>query len=75
VPDALDTAAANAGRVIVITPMLTPGGEHAEVEIPGEVDQARRRHPEVSFAYAWPYAMEDVARFLATRMDEYINRG
>ena len=51
----------------MITPMLTPGGEHSEVEIPAQVDEARVRHPGVEFAYAWPYAMSDVAAFLARR--------
>jgi sirohydrochlorin cobaltochelatase len=69
VPEALDKAVATgANRVIVITPMLTPGGEHAEVEIPAQVDEARGRHPGVEFVYAWPYAMADVAAFLAQRI-------
>ncbi len=68
VPAALDRAAAGAERVVVITPMLTPGGEHAEVEIPAQVQDARTRHPGVEFVYAWPYAMADVAAFLARRI-------
>ena len=68
-PDALDAAAAGgATRVVVITPMLTPGGEHSEVEIPAHVADAQARHPAVEFAYAWPYAMADVAAFLAQRI-------
>lgn len=69
VPAALDRAAAtDAERIVVITPMLTPGGEHAEVEIPAQVEDARGRHPDVQFVYAWPYAMADVAAFLAQRI-------
>jgi sirohydrochlorin cobaltochelatase len=68
VPAALDRAAEGAARVMVITPMLTPGGEHAEVEIPQQVEEARRRHPGVEFAYVWPYEMADVAAFLAERI-------
>jgi sirohydrochlorin cobaltochelatase len=69
VPTALDEAAAiGAERVVVITPMLTPGGEHSEVEIPAQVEAARARHPGVAFVYAWPYAMADVAAFLAQRI-------
>lgn len=68
-PDALDQAANNgAGRVVVITPMLTPGGDHAEVEIPAEVDRARGKYPHVEFVYAWPYAMSEVAAFLSRRI-------
>lgn len=69
VPAALDQAAASgAERVVVITPMLTPGGAHSEVEIPEQVDDARTRHPQVTFVYAWPYAMSQVAAFLAQRI-------
>ena len=68
VPAALDCAAADVERVVVITPMLTPGGEHAEVEIPEQVEDARRRHPGVEFSYIWPYAMSDVAAFLSERI-------
>jgi sirohydrochlorin cobaltochelatase len=69
VPAALDRAAATgAERVVVITPMLTPGGEHSEVEIPAQVEKARGRYPGVAFVYAWPYAMADVAAFLAQRI-------
>lgn len=70
-PEALDRAAAGVERVVVITPMLTPGGEHAEVEIPEQVEEARGRHPGVAFAYAWPYAMSDVAAFLTERLREF----
>lgn len=71
VPAALDEAAATeAERVVVITPMLTPGGEHSEVEIPAQVADARLRHPGVAFVYAWPYQMPDVAAFLARRIEE-----
>lgn len=63
---ALDQAAAGgARRVVVVTPMMTPGGEHAEVELPKKVAAAHQRHPGVAFVYAWPYEPEAVAQFLA----------
>jgi sirohydrochlorin cobaltochelatase len=68
VPAALDQAADEAERVVVITPMLTPGGEHAEREIPEQIADARGRHPGVEFVYIWPYEMADVAAFLAERI-------
>ena len=68
VPAALDEAAQDARRVVVITPMLTPGGEHAEQEIPQQVAEARDRHPGVEFVYVWPYRMADVAAFLLDRI-------
>jgi sirohydrochlorin cobaltochelatase len=63
--DALDQAVMQeADRVIVVTPMMTPGGEHAEIDIPTAIDDARQRHPDVDFRYAWPFDMRDVAKFL-----------
>jgi len=67
VQEALDTAALGARRVIVVTPMLTPGGEHAGTEIPAEIERARARHRRTEFVYAWPFEPRDVAEFLAAQ--------
>jgi len=67
--NALDQAVARGvQRVVVVTPMMTPGGEHAELDIPAAIDAARRRHPDVDFRYAWPFETEDVAAFLAEQV-------
>jgi sirohydrochlorin cobaltochelatase len=69
--EALDQAAASgAGLVIVVTPMMTRGGEHAEVDIPAAIERARERHPGVAFRYAWPFDMADVARFLTAQVEK-----
>ena len=66
---ALDQAAAReAEQVIVVTPMMTPGGEHAEEDIPAAIRRAEERHPALAFAYAWPFDVDDVARFLAAQV-------
>lgn len=67
--DALEQAAGrDADRVIVVTPMLTRGGEHAETEIPEIIETARGWHRGVEFVYAWPFDTSDVARFLADQV-------
>ena len=58
-------AARGAGNVIVLTPMLTQGGEHAERDIPASIDRARAAHPGVNFVYAWPFESDAVIRLLA----------
>ena len=64
--EALDQVAGQgAARVVVITPMVTRGGEHSEKDIPEAVRQARERHPGVEFCYAWPLDLDAVAQFLA----------
>ena len=67
--EALNQAAAQAARVIVVTPMMTRGGEHAEVEIPAAIQQAQARHPTVTFKYAWPLDVSAIAQFLAAQLD------
>ena len=67
--EALDQAAGEgAGEVRVVTPMMTRGGEHAELDIPAALEAARARHPGVSFLYTWPFPVAEVARFLAEQM-------
>jgi len=64
------SAAGTAGRVIVITPMLTQGGEHAERDIPAAIARARTAHREVEFVYAWPFEDAAVIRLLAEQIDK-----
>ena len=67
--EALDQAAARGpARVLVITPMMTRGGEHSEVDIPAAIRRAKLRHPDVMMVYAWPFEMGDVARFLGAQI-------
>jgi sirohydrochlorin cobaltochelatase len=60
-----------ADRVVVVTAMMTRGGEHSEVEIPEAVDEAKKRYPNVSFVYAWPFDVNEVARFLAGHIAQF----
>lgn len=70
-PEALDAAAATASRVVLVSPMMTRGGLHAEQEIPRAVDEARQRHPGVRFVYAWPYDRAEVAAFLVHHLRRF----
>jgi len=64
--DALSQAIARgAEKVIVVTPMMTRGGEHAEVDIPANIKTAQAQHPEIPIVYAWPFGVSEVANFLA----------
>lgn len=70
--ETLDQAAASgATQVTVVTPMMTRGGEHSEVDIPAAIRQAEGRHPAVSFRYVWPFDMGEVARFLAAQIEHF----
>ncbi len=67
VEEALELACLRQPEIIfVLTPMLTPGGEHAAQEIPASIDKVKARHPEIEFFYAWPFEPEEIASFLLT---------
>ena len=60
--------------VLVVTPMMTPGGRHSEAEIPALVRQAAARHPSVQFIYAWPYSLSAVAALLAEQVRHFAGK-
>jgi sirohydrochlorin ferrochelatase len=70
--EALEKAAQEAESVIVITPMMTRGGEHAEVEIPAAIKKIQKKYPEISFRYAWPFETAQIAQFLASQINHYL---
>lgn len=71
--DALNQAAAlGPEKVVVVTPMMTRGGEHSEVDIPDAVRAAQQRHPRISIVYVWPFEVSEVAEFLATQIRRHL---
>ncbi len=59
------------GKVIVVTPMLTRGGEHAERDIPEAITRARTAHPGVAFVFAWPFPEETILGLLADQVRRF----
>jgi sirohydrochlorin cobaltochelatase len=71
--DVLEQAIAQgAEKVVVVTPMMTRGGEHAQRDIPAAIQRVQERRPEVPIVYAWPFASVDVASFLAARIADLL---
>jgi sirohydrochlorin ferrochelatase len=71
--EALDRAAARkAGKVIVATPMMTRGGEHSAVDIPEAIRRAQQKFPAQKIVYAWPFPMDDIARFLSSQVTRFL---
>jgi sirohydrochlorin cobaltochelatase len=66
-----EAAAGGAESVIVVTPMMTRGGEHAEIDIARAVEDFRGRHPGIKITYAWPFETAEVARFLAGHIAKF----
>lgn len=61
-------------RIDLISTMFTRGGIHAECEIPGIVLASRKKYPGVTIEYAWPYAPDFIAAFLADQLNQATSR-
>lgn len=73
VATALELAAEDgAEQIIVATPMMTRGGEHAEAEIPATVRIFQEDHPAIKTVYAWPYDKAEIAAFLKQHINRFI---
>lgn len=59
-------------RIIVVTPMMTRGGEHAEVEIPAQIQQIQSKYPDLALIYAWPFEEKDIAQFLTAQVSRFL---
>jgi len=71
--EALEQAVARkAGKVIVVTPMMTRGGEHSAVDIPEAIRRTQKKFPGTKIVYAWPFATEDIARFLSSEVTRFL---
>jgi len=55
---------AGATEIIVVPSMLTPGGVHAEVDIPAALEDGRHLFPGIEIRYAWPVDLELLAGML-----------
>jgi sirohydrochlorin cobaltochelatase len=66
VPEAVETLVAEGHtKIVLATTMFTPGGVHAEVEIPAAVRELASKYPAVDIRYAWPVDLDLVATLLA----------
>jgi len=70
--EALDRAARSAPKILVITPMMTRGGEHSAVDIPEAIRAAQEKHPGKEFVYVWPFPTQDIARFLCNEIARFL---
>jgi sirohydrochlorin cobaltochelatase len=71
--DVLERAASReAEKIVVITPMMTRGGEHSAIDIPEAIRRAQQKFPAQKIVYAWPFPTEDIAGFLATQITRFL---
>ena len=55
--------------IVLLTTMITPGGSHAEKEIPVEVNKLKTKHPDIKINYAWPFDMKKVTKMLKAQIE------
>lgn len=73
VDDVLERAAGREPeKIIVVTPMMTRGGEHSAIEIPEAIRRVQQKFPSQKIVYAWPFPMEDIARFLSSQVTRFL---
>ncbi len=61
--------------ITIVTTMFTPGGSHAEIDIPELVRKARERHASATIRYAWPFDPDGIANFLAQHLEAHSKLG
>lgn len=71
--EALDEAAHSDSDVIVIvTTMTTRGGEHAEEEIPEQIERLKPKMENKLVIYAWPIDPSTVAEMLRKNVEKHL---
>lgn len=60
-----------AQHITILSSMLTPGGSHAEVEIPEAIRELQAKYPAVTLQYAWPFNLDLVASMLAEHVQQF----
>jgi len=72
VEEAVEGLIAEGAEEIVIVPsMFTPGGGHSETDIPETLAALRTTYPEVTFRYAWPFNLGEVASLLVQQLRRF----
>ncbi len=61
----------NPDKIIVVTPMMTQGGEHSEKDIPEAIERAKKKNPNIKFSFVWPFNNSKIAAFLAEQIKDY----
>lgn len=56
-------------EIVFLSSMFTPGGSHSERDIPEILDRVRRRFPELTLHYAWPYDLDLLSRFMVEHLE------
>ena len=67
-------AAEGVTDIVAVPSMFTPGGVHAEIDIPETIDALRAELPQLSVRYAWPFGGEHLASFFVEHLCRFESR-
>lgn len=67
-------AAEGVTDIVAVPSMFTPGGVHAEIDIPETIDASRAELPHLSVRYAWPFGQEHLASFFVEHLRRFESR-
>ncbi len=57
--------------IVAMPSMFTPGGVHAEIEIPRTIGELRAEIPHITLHYAWPFAGEQLTAFFVEHLRQF----
>jgi len=60
-----------AKRIVLVTTMITPGGSHADHEIPLITEALQKQHAETEITYAWPFSLDATTDMLAATVQSH----
>jgi sirohydrochlorin cobaltochelatase len=64
----------NSVKIFVVTPMMTRGGEHSEVDNPAAIERLKTEFPDIPVEYVWPQDSSKVAKFLSDQISYFENK-
>jgi len=64
-------AAQGTTDIVAVPSMFTPGGVHAEIDIPETIEALRAEIPHLSVRYAWPFGGEHLASFFVEHLRRF----
>jgi sirohydrochlorin cobaltochelatase len=67
-------AAEGVADIVAVPSMFTPGGVHAEIDIPEALDSLRAEFPHLRLRYAWPFAGEHLAALFVEHLRRFDDR-
>lgn len=60
--------------IVAVPSMFTPGGVHAEIDIPDTLLALRTEFPHLNLRYAWPFGGEHLASFFVEHLRRFESR-